>query len=364
MRKKLIAFLLVALMVVSVLPGCAPQTPAAVAAPEQAATPAADAPAVAAPEDAGTETALKMVMITDSGGLGDGGFNDMAWHGVEMARDELGFEIGVIESTEASQFASNMSAAARQGYDIIVCVGYLLEDALKEVAPQFPDTKFVIIDGSVEGDNIYSYKYKLNEGGFLSGALAAYVTGENKFGTVGGMEIPDVVAWESGFAAGVKTINPEAEVMTTYVGSFADPGKAKELALAQFNSGAAAIMEISSGGAIGVIEAARDADKQFVATDRSKDSFAPGFELTAALAARDVALFEAAKQIKEGTAVPGITLLSMKDGVFDVPANTEERYGKEAAELIEKLKQMIIDGTIVVPATKEEVAAYQAPNLG
>ena len=363
MRKKLIAFLLVALMAVSVLAGCT-QSPAAEA------TPAADAPAVAVPEDTGadtgteTDTTLKMVMITDSGGLGDGGFNDMAWHGVEMARDALGFEIGVIESTEASQFASNMSAAARQGYDIIVCVGYLLEDALKEVAPQFPDTKFVIIDGSVEGDNIYSYKYKLNECGFLSGALAAYVTGEDKFGTVGGMEIPDVVAWESGFAAGVKTINPEAEVMTTYVGSFADPGKAKELALAQFNSGAAAIMEISSGGAIGVIEAARDADKQFVATDRSKDSFAPGFELTAALAARDVALFEAAKQIKEGTAVPGITLLSMKDGVFDVPANTEERYGKDAAELIAKLKQMVIDGTIVVPATKEEVAAYQAPNLG
>lgn len=367
MGKKLVVFILAALMVVSVLTGCAQTTNTPVPAQEAAAAPAQEsAPetAQAAPESDGASEAMKMVMITDTGGLGDGGFNDMAWNGLEMAKEQLGFEIAVIESTEASQYASNMSAAAQQGYDIIVCVGFLLEDALKEVAPQYPDTKFVMIDGSVDGPNIYSYKYKLNEGGFLAGALAAYVTKADNFGTVGGMEIPDVVAWESGFVAGVKTINPNAEVKTTYVGTFADPGKAKELALAQFNAGAAAIMEISSGGAIGVIEAARDAGKLFVATDKSKDSFAPGFELTAALAARDVALFEAAKQIHDGTAVAGTTLLSMKDGVFGLPDNTEERYGKDAVDLIAKLKEMIISGQIVVPATKDEVAAYQAPDLG
>lgn len=77
----------------------------------------------------------KMAMITDTGGLGDNGFNDMAWAGMEMARDELGFEIGIIESTEASQYAANISAAADQGYNVILCVGYLLADALAEVAP-------------------------------------------------------------------------------------------------------------------------------------------------------------------------------------------------------------------------------------
>ncbi len=308
--------------------------------------------------------AWKMAMITDTGGLGDNGFNDMAWAGMEMARDELGFEIGLIESTEASQYAANIAAAASQGYNVILCVGYLLADALAEMAPQYPDVSFMIIDGSVEGDNVYSFVYSMEETSFLAGALAAYVLPDcNTFGTVGGMEIPDVIAWANGYQAGVLAVKPEAKVLRSYVGSFVDPGIAKELALAQFNQGAEVVMEISSGGAIGVIEAAKEAGKKFIATDKSKDSQAPGCELTAALAGRDMAVYNAAKQLKEGTAKPGIMNLTMKDGVFGLPDYTEELYGKDAADFIEGLKQKILTGEIEVPRTNEEMDAYIPPVL-
>jgi basic membrane protein A len=309
------------------------------------------------------DEAKSIVMITDTGGLGDGGFNDMAWHGLEMVRDELGYRIGIIESTEAAQYAPNIAQAAEQGYDIVVCVGFLFVDVLAEVAPQYPNTKFIMIDAEVEGANVYSFTFEVQESSYLAGALAALVLKENIFGHVGGMEIPDTLAWESGYVAGVKTIKPDAEVKTAYVGTFADPGKAKELALAQFSGGAAVVMEVSSGGAIGVIEAARDAGRLFISTDKSKDSFAPGFELTSALAKRDYAVFNAAKMIDDGTAKPGNTNLSSKDGVFGLPEDTEQRYGAETAAVVKKLQEMIIRGELVVPSTRDEVKAFTAPKL-
>ncbi len=363
-KKKSLAFVLALLMVVGLLAGCSGAASSSAAAPASSA-PAASSAAMAggssAPAAAGDK--MSMVMITDAGGLGDGGFNDMAWAGLEKAKAELGVEIGVIESTETAQFATNIQQAAEQGYDIVVCVGFLFVDVLAEVAPQYPDTKFIMIDAEVEGDNVYSFMFDVQESSYLAGALAGLVRGEDVFGYVGGMEIPVVLAWESGYVSGIKTTKPDAEVKTAYVGTFADPGKAKELALAQFGSGAGVVMEVSSGGAIGVIEAAEESGNEFIATDKSKDSFAPGSEFTAALAKRDEAVFEAAKMIVDGSAKAGTTYLSMKDGVFGLPEDTAERYGDDVMATIDKLQQMIIDGELDVPATRDEVAAFQPPKL-
>ncbi len=361
---KSIALALALLLAATLLAACGGGAPSS-AAPAPAAPSEAPQPGDAAPEATGEGQGegMSMVMITDAGGLGDGGFNDMAWAGLEMARDDMGFEIGVIESSEAAQFAPNIQQAAEQGYDIVVCVGFLFVDVLTEVAPQYPDTSFIMIDAEVEGDNVYSFMFDVQESSFMAGALAGLVREETVFGYVGGMEIPVVEAWESGFISGIKTTKPGAEVRTAYVGSFADPGKAKELALAHFNAGAGVCMEVSSGGAIGVIEAAQEAGKEFVATDQSKDSFAPGSEFTAALAKRDFAVYNAAKMIFEGTAVPGTTYLSMKDDVFGLPENTEERYGAEVMATLSQLMEMIVNGELDVPATRDEVAAYEAPAL-
>lgn len=364
LAKKTLSLFLGLLLAATLLAGCGGTTGSSSAAASTApAAGSSTAGSTAAESSPVLDDAMSMVMITDAGGLGDGGFNDMTWAGLEQARDELGFEIGVIESTEAAQYAPNISQAAEQGYDIVVCVGFLFVDVLAEVAPQYPDTKFIMIDAEVEGDNVYSFTFDVQESSYLAGALAALVGDSNTFGYVGGMEIPVVLAWESGYVSGIKTILPDAEVKTAYVGSFADPGKAKELALAQFDAGAAAVMEVSSGGAIGVIEAASDAGKLFIATDKSKDEFAPGSEMTAALCRRDAAIFNAAKMIQDGTAQPGTTHLSMKDGVFGLPDDTEERYGAEVVATIQKLQDMIAGGELVVPATRDEVAAFQAPTL-
>ncbi len=360
MFKRALPLFLAVIMLVGILAGCgsqnATQTPGASSTPNSSDEPNAS-------ETPNESDKLSMAMITDAGGLGDKGFNDLVWQGMNKAKDELGFEINAIESTEAAQYGPNIAAAAEQGFDIVVCVGFLFVDVLAEVAPKYPDTKFVMIDGEVAGDNVYSYVFDVQESSYLAGALAGLVADTNKFGYVGGMEIPVVIAWESGYISGIKTTRPDAEVMTAYVGSFADPGKAKELALTQFNKGAAACLEVSSGGAIGVVEAARDANKKFIASDGSKDDLAPGFEMTAALCKRDEAVFAVAKMIKEGTAKPGTTHLSLKDGIFGLPEYTEELYGSDVTAKIEKLYSMILSGEIVIPTTREEVASFTYPEF-
>lgn len=356
-KRVLIIMLALVLLVMATMVGCdngakPVETEAPTAAPEGSDTPeASEEP----------DKPLTMVMITDAGGLGDKGFNDIIWEGMVRAGADFGFDVHCIESSEAAHYGPNITSAAEEGYDIVVLVGFLFTDILPEIAPLFPDTHFVMIDGTVEGDNVYSFKFHLEESGYLAGALAGLKSESNKFGVVGGIETPDVVAWESGFAAGIMTTRPDAEISITYVGSFGDPGKAKELALAHYDAGADIVMEISSGGAVGVAEGAADAGKYFVATDKSKDSLAPGSEFTAALAKRDEAVYAVAKLIKEGKAEAGVTWLSTKDNIFSLPDDTAERYGADTMAIIDKLQGMIRDGDLTVPMTKEDVASFVAP---
>ncbi len=368
MKRAFLLFLAFA-MIAFAFAGCAdPQTSPSTSASVEASNEASTEMSSAAPSESSSEmiaSGMSMCMITDTGGLGDGGFNDSIWSGMEQAQADFGYDIEVIESTEAADYGPNIAAAAEAGYNIVICVGYLFVDVLGEAAAEYPDTNFVMIDGTVEGDNVYSFTFNLQESSYIAGALAALVLTDGAYGFVGGMEVPSVLAWESGYISGIKTINPDAEILTAYVGTFADPDKAKELALSQFESGAQEVMEVTSGGAIGVIQAAAESDHMFIATDSSKDSLAPGHEFTAALAKRDMAVYAVAKAIAEGTATPGTTtVMGYADGVFGLPDDTEARYGSDVMATINKLVEMIISGEIVVPGTRDEVAAFTYPSLG
>ncbi|QGP93121.1 Membrane lipoprotein TmpC [Neomoorella glycerini] len=311
------------------------------------------------------EKKLRFVMVTDQAGVGDEGFNDMAWAGLKRAEKELGAEIKVIESSEMTQYTTNLAAGAEQGYNMVVAVGFLLVDALKEVAPRYPNTKFVIIDGVVEGPNVASVVFKENEGAYLAGALAGLTTKTNKLGYVGGMEAPPTIRFESGWLAGIKTTNPKAETSVAYVGSFNDPGKAKETALAQYNQGVDIIFEVAGLGGLGVIEAAKNSKEGnlYVAVDRDKSKIGGGRQLTAVLKRIDNAVFEIAQKVKDGTFKGGIYELGLKEGGMGLPETTKEKATPEAMAVVEKLKKMILDGQLQVPKSREEVKTFTPPSL-
>ena len=185
---------------------------------------------------ASAQDPIVVTMVTDTAGLGDQNFNDLAKAGLDRAVEELGVDGKVIESRDAAAYIPNLTQAAEQG-QLTVGVGFLLTEAITEVAEQYPDHSFMLIDSVSEAPNVSSVTFKEQEGAFLAGVLAALMTKSNKLGVVGGIKIPPVVRYAVGFEAGAKSVNPDIDVVVAYADTFDDPALGKELTLAQYNQG-------------------------------------------------------------------------------------------------------------------------------
>ena len=218
---------------------------------------------------------MSFAMVTDQAGLGDQAFNDATWEGFTALNEDFGVQIKVVETNEQAQYVPNLSTLAEQEETLIVGVGFLLKDAVNEVAEQFPDVYFALIDNFVDQPNVASIQFAENEGAFLMGAIAAYMTETGKVGFVGGMETDVVKKFEAGYRAGVMTIDSDMEVLVSYAGAFNDPAKGKELALAQYDQGADVVFQVAGFTGTGVIDAALERDKMVIGVDRDQNYLAP-----------------------------------------------------------------------------------------
>ena len=187
----------------------------------------------------------------------------------------MALQVKVVETNEQAQYVPNLSTLAEQDEDLIVGVGFLLKDAVNEVAPLYPDVNFALIDNFVDQPNVACIQFAENEGAFLMGAIAAYMTETGKVGFVGGMETDVVKKFEAGYRAGVMTIDPEMEVLVSYAGAFNDPAKGKELALAQYDQGADVVFQVAGFTGTGVIDAAVERDQMVIGVDRDQNYLAP-----------------------------------------------------------------------------------------
>ena len=241
---------------------------------------------------AGAESEFNVAFLGDV--FGTGGFWDVAREGVERAEEQLGVRTKVVEmGTEPSKWKPAIRSLAATGrYDLIITGAPTKVEPIKEIAPQFPDQKFLLIDGKLAGvENVYSTTYAQNEGSFLGGVLAGLVTKgdsdklpdaneDNVVGFVGLMDHPIINDFLEGYRQGVHYVNPEAEVLVSYVGSLNNPPKAKELAKVQYGKGADIIFTPASANNIGVIEAAQAEGGYVIGSDANQNPLAPGVVLT------------------------------------------------------------------------------------
>ena len=192
---------------------------------------------------------VRAAIVTDVGGLGDQSFNDSANAGLERAGKELGAETRVLESGSPTDYVNNLTQLADNGFSPIFGVGFLMTDAVSEVASQYPDANFAIVDSVVEADNVASLTFREGEGGYLAGVVAGlmtqedteYTTSDKKVvGFLGGQEgAPPVQRFQAGYEAGVEAVCPDCEVVSQYVGAtpdaFNDPARGREIALRQID---------------------------------------------------------------------------------------------------------------------------------
>jgi len=313
--------------------------------------------------------AAKVIVLTDSAGLGDKGFNDVCWQGVLEAKKDFGIDAQFLQAREQADYVSNLTLAAGTA-DIVVTLGYLFIDSLKEVVPHFPKTRFIHIEGDIPGSNIACFDFRSEEGGFLAGLTAGLFTKKNMVGAVSGMEVPPVEAYISGFRAGVKTAEAargrKIEVVVATAGSFNDPVKGKSLAKALIDKGVDVIFRAAGNTGVGVSDAVKGANGVFlIAEDLDQDAEMPGKILTSVLKRMDVAVYNAIRDAVSGRFQGGHHWLGAAEGAIDM---TEMKYSRQLfdpADLnrIEAARVLLKEGKLAVSKRAVEVESFSVPKL-
>jgi basic membrane protein A and related proteins len=293
-------------------------------------------------------------VIFDMGGKFDKSFNEAAYNGAERFKQEAGIEYLEFEVTNESQRDQALRRMARRGANVVIAVGFSFATPLEQIAKEFPDTKFVIIDGVVEQPNVQSVVFKEHEGSFLVGMAAAMASKTGKVGFVGGMDIPLIRNFAHGYQQGVKYINPDAEVFVNMTGTtpaaWNDPAKGAELAQSQFDRGADVVYAAAGGTGLGVLQAAADSGKLSIGVDSNQNYLHPGSVLTSMLKRVDVAVYNAFKDAKAGTLKTGMQNLGLaEEGVgYAIDDNNRALITPEMEAKLEDAKAKIISGELEV----------------
>lgn len=309
---------------------------------------------------------LKAACILGVGGLGDQGYNDLVFAGMERAKAELGIDFDYAEPKQITDFEQIMRDMSDSGeYIVIVCVGFDQQDALTSVAPDYPDQNYAFIDGFIDAPNITNYTCREQEGSYLVGAMAAlmkqdaatYGLADNgTIGFVGAMEIDTIVRFAAGYTAGAKYINPDINVDIQYVAGdnpFGDTTTAKEIALSQFNKGSDIIYHAAGGSGLGVFTAAKEAGFMSIGCNSNQNVIDPDHIVASMLKRVDTAAFEIVKAASEGTLKLGeeVVLGLEQGGIGYTLEGSNIKVSDEIISKLTELEQKIISGEIEVPAS-------------
>lgn len=300
-----------------------------------------------------TDSEGMKVCIVYTGNLGDKSYNDSANIGAKKASEEFGVEVKSLEGMTPQEWESNLVAACEGDYDLIIGASSNIADYIVEHGPDYPDKKFAVIDTTVDLPNVQSISFAQNEGSFLAGAAAAMMTTKTDIegindkkiiGWVGGMDIPVLHDFYVGYEQGAKYIDPDIQILQSFAGSWSDPLKGKELALAQIDQGADVVMNVASGTGPGILEAAKDAGVYAIGVDLNQDNDQPGTVLTSMVKRVDQAVYLTIESVVNGTFEGGTTkYLSLKDegvSLTDFSVMREHLGDKFPEDIVEKTNEL------------------------
>ena len=351
------------------------------------------------------DSAGKVGCILGVGGLGDQAFNDLIYEGLEKAKEELNIDFDYAEPTQVSEFELMMRDMASSGeYGAIICVGFDQTDALSKVAPEFPDQQFAFIDGTLEAENVVNYAAKEEEGAFLAGALAglmkkdaaAYGVEDNDtIGFIAALETPILLKWNSGYMAGAQDVNPKINCLSDFVAGdnpFGDTTTAKEIAISQKNQGADIIFHAAGGAGLGVFDksdaaqsetiktkltvtapdgsqkvfdAAKEYDFYAIGCNSNQNTVNPEHIVASILKRVDTASYDIAKSaiIDKDLAVGTTVSLGLSDEGMDYTLEESKvPVSEEDIQILDEIKQKIVDGEIKVPSTIEDAKKFVKEN--
>lgn len=306
---------------------------------------------------------LKVAMITDVGGINDQSFNASAWQGLQRAQEELGFEVKYFESKTEADYAPNLETAVDEGYDLILCVGFMMADGLAEAAQAYPDAKFAIIDNDSVGENVTGVQFAVEQCSYLVGVAAAKMTETNNIGFVIGMVSPSMNPFGYGYFAGAKSVNADIEIQSYNCNNFGDAAGGKAATINMYTNGADVVYHAAGGSGTGVIEAAKEQGKYAIGVDQDQSYLAPEAVLTSAMKRVDNGVFNLCQELANGTLEGGKTVLyDISTGAVDIAPSTD-LLSADALAAVEEAKAKILSGEVVVPGTQEAFDAIFGATL-
>ncbi len=301
---------------------------------------------------------------------GDGGNHDMAATAVEKMRDEYGAEIKIVEmgnsSADVAKYLPTTLDACEDGWDYIVCGSPQMVEPVQTAAEEFPEVKFIVYDAEVprksEEDlpNVYSALFKQNESAYLAGVIAMGMSDTGKVGFIGGQEIPTINDFLVGYIAGARSVNPNAVILNSFIGSWNDLAKAKELASIQYQQGATAIFPAAGQAYAGVYEVGYEQKKmyfgcdvdrtlQYAETNEDMNQYMP----TSVIKKVDVFVENAFRNIIDGKEIFGKhEEVGLKEDCVGVVKNDyyEKLVPDEVKQLVNEAEEQIINGSLEVPS--------------
>ena len=350
-------------IVVAACGGGATPTPEPTATPAASAEPSAEPTAepTATPAAALCDAKLKVGLVTDVGRVNDKGFNQSAFEGMESAKEAAPscFETDYIETTSQSDYAKNIAEFADNGYDVIIGVGFLLGDAMGDAAKEYPDAKFISIDGApgtghdeswlTNGESLF---YAEDEAGYLAGVLAASITQSNTIGVVGGLlVVPPVERFVEGYINGAKATKSDIDVKFTYTSSFVEPEQGKAAAQQMIDAGADVIFAAGGLTGNGALLAACDAGKLAIGVDTDQFFTLPeAGPCLVSSATKDIvtSLRNSLLRIAVDKFTPGFTTNNAANlGIALAPFHdNEDKVSVEAVKLLADTLAGLADGSI------------------
>jgi basic membrane protein A len=299
---------------------------------------------------------LKVGMVTDASGLNDRGFNHLAYVGLQQAQKRLGITFRVAESRSTSDYIPNLAAFARQGYDLVVGVGYTEIGAMGAVAKRFPNTRFAIVDvanGDLAGKpkNVLGLLFREEQVGFLAGYLAGLEAkrkpGKDIVSSVAGEKQPPVDRFIAGYQAGAKKADPKITVANAYSQDFTDQAKCKSIALNQISAGSLAVFAVAGACGLGALDAARERSVWGIGVDADQSFLGPQI-LTSATKKVDRAVFLAVQSAQRGSFRGGNAVFGLREGGVGL-GKISPKVPKAEVAAVERIRQQLIAGKITPP---------------
>ena len=326
-----------------------------------------------ASQGAEDKSKIRVGIVFDIGGKDDRSFNAAAWAGAKCAatgnwpdgtpcnKAALPIVLRDIEPGNPTSIEPAMRAFAERGYDLIIGIGFAQTPIIEQVAKDYPNIRFAIVDGVSDLPNVASLVFKEHEGSYLVGMLAARTSKTGTIGFLGGMDIGLIHRFKEGYEQGARSVNPNIRVIPNYVGvtdaAWNNPGKGKEIALAQIGKGADVIFTAAGNSGLGAFDAVEQAGTQngrathfVIGVDSNQNMVKPGFVLTSMVKRVDNAVYSIIEDIVNGRFEAGFHVYGLdKDGVgYAMDEFNKPLISAETIQEAEEARKKIISGEIKV----------------